>query len=238
MNTKLNYLDNPLLTENQSTYQSHGLDDLGSYVTLYSTIFYPQGGGQPADQGSISINNSTIEIHHVRMVHKEVRHYAHHHQSFEPGCVVNSQINKEKRLIHTQLHTAGHLLSNVVEKMHPDWVAIKGHHFPGEAYVEFKSKQAIKNIELVQLEKEIKQIIETNLTLKSQFISGNELSKYCPNLPYSIPEEEQIRLIRIGDYPFQPCGGTHLLHLNELKGVQLIKVKIKQDRLKISYDLA
>ena len=76
------------------------------------------------------------------------------------------------------------------------------------------------------------------IRLESKFISGNELSQYCPNLPYSIPAEDQIRLIRIEDYPFQPCGGTHLLNLNELKTVQLIKAKIKQDRLKISYDLA
>ncbi|MCL9685388.1 alanine--tRNA ligase-related protein [Legionella maioricensis] len=238
MKTKLNYLDNPLLTENTSTYQNHGLDDLGHYLTLNNTIFYPQGGGQPADQGVIAINDSLIEIHHVRMIHSQVRHYTRQPQIFEPGCVANSQINKEKRVTHTRFHSAGHLLSNIVEKMHPDWVAVKGHHFPGEAYVEFKAKHSIKNIDLSQVDKEIKQVIEENLRLESKFISGNELSKYCPNLPYSIPAEEQVRLIRIGDYPFQPCGGTHLLNLNELKIVRLIKAKIKQDRLKISYDLA
>lgn len=238
MKTKLNYLDNPMWTENKSIYQNYGLDDFGSYIILDNTIFYPQGGGQPADQGIITLKDSMIEIHHVRMIHNEVRHYTHQQQHFEPGSVVDSQINKEKRLTHTRFHTAGHLLSNIVEKMHPDWVAVKGHHFPGEAYVEFKSKQSINDIDLAQLDKEIKQVIETNPTIESKFISGNELSKYCPNLPYSIPAEEQIRLVRIGNYSFHPCGGTHLLNLSELKKVQLIKAKIKQDRLKISYDLS
>ncbi|CEG56601.1 alanine--tRNA ligase-related protein [Legionella fallonii] len=238
MKTILYYLKNPGLTEYAAQYQNHGIDELGAYITLDSTIFYPQGGGQPADQGTMIINDQIIEIHHVRTINNEVRHYTKQPYSFNYGETVFSKIDTSKRWLHTRLHTAGHLLSNIMEKIHPEWMAIKGHHFPGEAYVEFKSKQSTNAIDLEELNQKINHIIKSAPSLDTLFISGKELQQYCPNLPYAIPEEEQIRLIKIGDHPFQPCGGTHVSQLNELKEVQLIKAKIKQDRLKISYHLA
>lgn len=238
MSTILTYLNDSLQTTNNSTFESQGSDELGHYLVLDNTIFYPQGGGQPSDQGIMTIHDHLIEIHHVRLIKNEVRHYTKQQHPFNRGHRVYSQINKEKRLTHTRLHTAGHLLSNIMEILYPEWIAVKGHHFPGEAYVEFKAKQSINHVDLTQLNKEINQLIQANLILESKFISGNKLIQYCPNLPYSIPAEKQIRLIRIGDNPFQPCGGTHVLHLDELKVVQLIKSKIKNDRLKISYELA
>ncbi len=238
MKTIIYYLKNPNFIHCESQFQKHGIDELGHYITLNGTVFYPQGGGQPADQGTLFNKEHNIEIHHVRLIENEVRHYTKQQHSFEYDETVSSEINPDKRKLHSRLHTAGHLLSNMMEQHHQGCTPIKGHHFPGEAYVEFKMKKLTNELDLDALSQKINQVIMTNFALETLFISGNELHQYCPNLPYTIPEEEQIRLIRIGNYPFQPCGGTHVNQLNELKAVKLIKVKIKQDRLKISYDLA
>lgn len=239
MNTIPNYLNNSDLFEDDAVLIKQDQDESGNYLILDNTIFYPQGGGQPSDQGFIAINGSSIPIIQVRTVHNEVRHYyTAPLKSNNPGQKVHCTINKEKRIKHSQLHSAGHLLSNVMEQFYPEWMAIKGHHFSGEAYVEFKPRKSVIEINCSSIQEEMLRLISTNLSLESRFIPGNELSQYCSNLPYSIPDHDTIRLVRIGNFPFQPCGGTHIKYLNELKAVTLTKLKIKNERMKIHYDIA
>lgn len=238
MKTILCYLNNPFLFEHNAIFLKQEVDEVGSYIILDSTLFYPQGGGQPSDQGFMTTSNGDIvSIHHVKSINNEVRHYTQHPVSLIQGQEIHCHINIEIRLKHSQLHSAGHLLSNLVEKIYPEWKAIKGHHFPGEAYVEFISSTSRTEIDLNTLNNELNQAIEASPTVESLFIAGEQLSKYCPDLPFSIPEGEKIRLIRIGNYPFQPCGGTHLDNLSNIKSIILTKYKIKKGHLKISYGI-
>lgn len=237
MKTKLIYLTNSNLSEYQAEFLKQDHDETGSYIILDSTIFYPQGGGQPADQGFINISGYNIPIHQVKLINDEVRHYTKDFHPLSRGEKAHCHIDQHKRLTHTRLHTAGHLVSNIMGQLYPHWIAIKGYHFPDGAFVEFMSRNSLDEINLNLIEVEINKAITANLKLELLIISADKLAQYCPSLPYSIPSEQEIRLIRIGDYSFQPCGGTHLQYLNELKNVRLIKCNIKNERLKIKYEI-
>lgn len=213
-------------------------DERGQFVILDQTIFYPQGGGQPSDQGYMDADGTRFEISHVRTVNDQIRHYTTLDCTEHIGKEVKLKINPEKRLCHAKLHTSGHLISNIVESLYPTYHAIKGHHFPGECYVEFSlMSESPQAIDLNTLNGLVQHQIENNLTMEYIEIEGKDLPHYCPHLPYTLPKTESIRLIKIGPFGFQPCGGTHVKTSAELKGLSLTKQKLKGTSLKIYYQI-
>lgn len=120
-----------------------GMDDKGYFFILNRTIFYPQGGGQPSDQGYLEIGGARSDVHHVRMIDNQIRHYSSHDCKELLGKSPKLIIDHEKRLLHAKLHTSGHLISNIIERKHPDYKAVKGHHFPGGVLCRIFCKGAV-----------------------------------------------------------------------------------------------
>src|SRR6266576_3728188 len=83
MQTALTYFDDSYQFSNLAKILFCGADENGSYLTVDQTIFYPQGGGQPFDIGTIDVSGQTFPIHAVKWAGeeigkesgKEVRHY-------------------------------------------------------------------------------------------------------------------------------------------------------------------
>ena len=73
MTTRL-YLHDTYLFELSANIITHVQDD-NPYILLDRTIFYPQGGGQPSDQGVVKADGLHLEVLQVRQVEDEIRHY-------------------------------------------------------------------------------------------------------------------------------------------------------------------
>lgn len=238
MTTQLAYFDDTDKIRDSSLIVASKKDEYGPYLLLNSTIFYPQGGGQPCDQGTLEVGTHIVPVHSVKHLHHEVRHYTNQDYSFlvaqEAVCILDAQ----KRLLHSKLHTAGHLISNVVESFYPQWRAVKGHHFPGQSYVEFSSTDELLteiSTEIIQAETE--RFIGKDCPISIGYLEEEQGRNTCPNLAYRAAPDQATRVIRIGDFPFSACGGTHIKSLSALRGLKVIKGKIKKDLMKISYTL-
>lgn len=234
METHLSYFEDTYKFDEHATIMATDKDENGHFLVLNQTIFYPQGGGQPSDQGTFQVGSVLIPIHHVRLINQRVRHYTDQSYSHLVRQTGVCTLDQDLRLLHAKLHTSGHLISNVVESHYPHWRAIKGHHFPGESYVEFTAKNgSVENIALEWLNKEIAQHIEKDDPISMDQISGDKIQE----LSYSIPKDQPLRVIRIGEFPFSPCGGTHVKSLLELAGLKITKYKIKKNTMKIYYEI-
>lgn len=238
MTTQLAYFDDTDKIRDISLIVASKKDEYGPYLLLKRTIFYPQGGGQPCDQGTLGVGAHIVPVHSVRYLHHEVRHYTNQDHSLlvaqEAVCILDAQ----KRVLHSKLHTAGHLISNVVESLYPQWRALKGHHFPGQCYVEFSAKNEIlTEIFPETIQAETKRFIETDCLISAAYLEKEQGRNTCPNLACRAAPDQDTRVIRIGDFPFSPCGGTHIKSLSALQGLKVIKVKIKKDLMKISHTL-
>lgn len=233
---KLSYFESTYKFEDVAVIESIQKDDKGYFITLDHTIFYPQGGGQPADQGLLQLSNMSIPIVSVKMVNSEIRHYTDQNYSPIVGQKVQCCLNQEKRLLHAKLHTAGHLISNILESLYPNYRAIKGHHFPNECYVEFINNNGdFENIDVNLLNQQIAKIISESQSITAMFIDRDKLSEICPDLSYHIKANELIRVVRIGSFRYQPCGGTHVDTTSELHGLEVTKFKINKGTIKVSY---
>lgn len=237
MQTKLTYLEDADKMRDTALIVAGKKDENGHYLLLDKTIFYPQGGGQPCDQGTLEVGLHIIPIHSVKRFQNEVRHYTDQDYNFLATQEVTCILDAEIRALHSKLHTAGHLISNIVEGLYPEWRAVKGHHFPDQCYVEFSCQNQTTDISIEMITTKIKQFIEDDLSISIECIEAKQLQNLCPNVPYHIPQDQPIRIMRIGDLPFSPCGGTHIKSLSQLEGLQLKKGKVKKGTIKLSYTL-
>lgn len=222
------YLEKPLLLSHASSVVAQGTTMLADrkfyWVRLSETIFHPQGGGQPSDQGTIDglpvqkvIKTPLLSKDHFQF---EIDHLFTAPPPFKPGQKVLLEINKEVRGQNTRLHSAGHAIAQLMEKHFPPLKAMTGHHFPGEARVVFEGSINHSNeIVLEYVQKELDELIAKKTPSRIGVSAAGE------------------RLHIIGDFPGMGCGGTHVEHLGELIAVAINQIKEKKKQLHVSYRL-
>ncbi len=233
--TKKLYLQDTYQFDFESLIQEVGKDEKGIFIILDQTAFYPQGGGQPSDHGVIRNDHFEANVIHIAQHGDQIRHY------IEPIATetlvaqkVYGVVDQKRRLINARYHTAGHLLSNIVEILNPKLKAIKGHSFPGEAYVEFQGNEAI---DVGVLQNAINEAIAENDRTIVFEIDPLGFEKQFYKLPYSIPDNKNFRVMQIGDMPPVPCGGTHLSSIGKIGLMRINKIKNKNGILRISYEV-
>lgn len=225
------YLNNTYLFEESAKILKTGNDEKGAYVVLDKTIFYPQGGGQPCDIGTIG----DLQVSAVKEVEDEVRHYVSGDLSnILAGQKVKLLIDEKRRILNARYHTASHFLANIVHELYPNLIATKGHAFPGEAYVEF---QGSGKIDADVLTLEIQKAIDSAHELTIFDSTQEKFEQDFYKLPYEIPDGKNFRVMRVGLFPPIPCGGTHLKNTKEIGKFVIKKIKQGDNSIKIQFNL-
>ena len=206
--------------------KSHEKHEDYDAIVLDQTVFYPQGGGQPSDTGTILWDGGQMEVQKVfwdegGIIHTGVITGGNPTE----GTAVECKLNSEKRRLHMKLHSAGHLIDMALIELSSTLNPTKGYHFPYGPYVEYigniSSDEQDKFIN--NLESKIEELIAQNHQTQIE-IQGDE------------KEGKVRRKIYFGDYVV-PCGGTHVSELSEIGGVKIRKVKNKKNHMKISYTI-
>ncbi len=237
--TQLMYIDSPALFQTSAQVVSSGVDEKGGYLILTQTIFYPQGGGQPADQGKIMMKDKSYDVYDARYVGGDVRHYLTSHPSdVGKGCMVVMAIDPLRRGMNTQYHTGGHLLAAVVEKVFPHVRVVKGHQFPGEAYIECDGViEGEEDIVLDALQTALVKAVEQNASVTTRMMEAQDIKKLSENVPYALPEDKPLRVCDIEGFGPVPCGGTHVDALGDIATIRVIAWKSKKGKTKVSYEI-
>lgn len=241
MATQLVYLTDTYNLSHLAQLQAIATDERGSYCVLDSTVFYPQGGGQPSDTGVIEIKGVTVLISFVSFGDGgdgDVRHYGDFSQvTVARGDRASLQVDAKNRLRNAKAHTAGHLLAAAAEALKPELVAVKGYHFPDGSYIEFEGTLPPEKREefVSQVNARLQQQLALGSKITTEFVTLDAIQARCSRVPLHLPSDKPLRVMAIGDAPPTLCGGTHLKSLKELKAVQVTKVKSQKGRLKVSY---
>jgi Ser-tRNA(Ala) deacylase AlaX len=220
--TNLLYLEDTYLYESTAKIKELREDEQGVFVVLDQTIFYPQGGGQPSDQGLIISEDSNKQFKVIKVLITDgiVKHYGQFTigVSLIVGLSVKLLVDQNTRILNAKNHTAGHLLFMIVEKLYPTSKATKGYHFNDGAYVEFNSLP--DNIDQKVIQEQLDLSIINSICIKT-----NTTKDLINNKPHRTMEIEGLG--KVG------CGGTHLANTNQLKAVTIRKIK----KNRISYTL-
>jgi alanyl-tRNA synthetase len=241
--TRKLYLDDTYQFHFESFITKIDKDERGVFITLDASAFYPQGGGQPSDQGIIKNDHFEITVSAVAQINDELRHYTSHLTKDIPlESKIYGLVNQERRLLNARYHSAGHLIGNVVEICYPHLKATKGHSFPKEAYISFAkanpTTQPDTQLDAAHIQDAINTAIARNDKTRVFEMDPKSFEQQFYTLPYSIPEHKKFRVMQIGNMPPVPCGGTHVSFLKELDSVRIGKIKSNNNCVRISYDVA
>jgi Ser-tRNA(Ala) deacylase AlaX len=209
-----------------------------SNLVLDRTIFYPQGGGQPSDQGEIYNDTFRFSVRSVEFSGGVVNHLGSLRGEMPKiGDEAILEINSEMRTHHSRLQTAGHLIVNATEAHRP-LRPVKGFHFPEGPYVEFEGKvdEGERSVLLETLQREVEQLVQRDLPVEHRLIDRSELHAICPYVPANLPADKPTRVVVI-DGLGQPCGGTHARTTGQLQGLIVAKMKSKKGNVRLYYTL-
>jgi Ser-tRNA(Ala) deacylase AlaX len=221
-------------------------------VVTESTIFHPQGGGQPSDVGVItSEGGASFDVRTVRMsavAEGEVLHFGRFASAsslFQAGDAVTQTIDSEKRLLYSRYHTAGHVLGSAVrhllEKEVDKFDELKASHFPDSAACEFQGLIEGKWKEPVQ--KKLDDYIEKDMAVEIDWwdegdFKANGLERLIPDRKaMGMSDDEKFRVVRIVGAEVYPCGGTHVDSTKLCGKTNVKKIARSKGTSRVSYNL-
>ncbi|KAG8658824.1 alanine--tRNA ligase isoform X2 [Manihot esculenta] len=228
--TKLEYYDDMWKLQSKTTLISSSKGDDGRFVLiLLSTIFHPQGGGQPADTGFITTalddSNCKFIVQDVRSKDGIVYHYGVLEEDsggdfLEKGREVLLHVDECRRKLNSRLHSAGHLLDGCLLNVGLGYLQPgKAYHFPDGPFVEYKGTVPQNELQTKQkeLEVEANALISTGGKVSAAILPYEEASALCGgHLPDYIPKGSTPRIVKLGNFPGCPCGGTHVSDISEI----------------------
>jgi len=226
-------------------------DENSIALVFDKTVFHPQGGGQPSDEGVIENQEKIIQIKIEAVLHQREKDIILHKISkdtFEKykitvGDFFHQKIDKEKRILYARLHSGGHLLDIAVSKLGLNLTPGKGYHFPDGPYVEYNGTIDKKSIPSLceQFEKISNEIIEKSDAEDStlvKFYDYYDGKNEFKNLPSYLPESKPFRWVKLQKEDSGcPCGGTHVKHLKDIQKLKINKITNKGKVVRISYNI-
>ncbi len=229
--------DNSIFTTQASVIHTDE-DSKGLYIIVDKILFYPQGGGQPADQGLFKIGSDVYKVKDVRRSDNQIKHYVSALPEIDiTGAIIELEVDPKRRSLNTRYHTAGHLIADVAQVADRGLIATKGHQFPGEAYIEFTGKPDNDIKFLDNIKNGLKKAIADNYQVSIYYEESDKSDGFASYNKYNF-SDQQFRLCKIGNFVSVPCGGTHLSQLSEIGEIVIKRCKSKQKITKISYELS
>jgi misacylated tRNA(Ala) deacylase len=203
-----------------------GIDAAG--IRLDRTVFYPTGGGQPGDVGSLRLaSGETIEItdtvkgaHHEDVVHVPKPGSA----LPQVGDKVHAELDWERRYRLMRMHTCLHLLSAVIKGD-----VTGGQVSDGKGRLDFNLPD--QGLDKDFITREINRLVSEDHEVKPRWITDAELAAQ-PELVRTMSVKPpsgsgKVRLLNIVDVDLQPCGGTHVARTGEIGAVEVTKIENK-----------
>ena len=241
--TRKLYLDDfTLLESHAKVIEATMQDDNILSLILDQTCFYPGGGGQACDLGTINWDSGNLKLTDVSKDEKGiVRHNGELQGDLpEHGTIARLSVDFDRRMLNSRLHCAGHILDYAVRKAGKDWKSGKSAHYPHMSFVdydgEFNADEAPDLIE--RIEAEFSSYVSKGGSVGVKSVPSDEARHYSEYIPQAILDKYQN--VHLATYPdgFNVCcGGTHVARLSDVGAVKVTKIKKRDGHIRVSYML-
>jgi misacylated tRNA(Ala) deacylase len=202
-------------------------------IELDRTVFYPLGGGQMGDAGTLlRADGSRVVIGDTRKgdLHDSVVHVPAPGQTLpEVGEAVDLELDWTRRYALMRLHTALHVMSCVV--IAP---VTGGNISPEKGRLDFDIDMSL--LDAAAIERGTNALIAQAISTETVWITDEELDAR-PELVKTMSVQPprgsgRVRLLRIPGVDLQPCGGTHVANIGEIGGIRVVKIRSEGRRNK------
>ncbi|WP_263786795.1 alanyl-tRNA editing protein [Salinibacter grassmerensis] len=220
--TELRYLPD---SDDVTTFSAAVADATDDYIVLNGTYFYPEGGGQPADHGTLHWAGGSAEVTDVQKEHGAVRHYIETREGALPaeGDEVTGDVDEARRWVLRRMHTAQHILSKIVLDVFGAQTAGNQIH-ADRSRIDFEPADFSEE-DAALIEERTNVAIEQDLPVEKQEMARARAEEQTPEgrgLLDLIPDHvDPLRMVKIGDLDLCPCGGTHVDRTRDVGRVRI-----------------
>jgi misacylated tRNA(Ala) deacylase len=200
------------------------IDERG--ILLDRTVFYPLGGGQPADAGVLATDDGReVQVTDTRKGEGgEILHIGNVLGSLRPGDRVRATIDWDRRHHHMRMHTCLHVLSAVI----PAGVTGGSVRYDS-GRLDFDLPDQL--LDRAQIEERLNALIAGAHAVAPRWVTDEELAAR-PDLVKTMSVKPpmgtgRVRLLEIAGVDLQACGGTHVANTAEIGRVLVTKVENK-----------
>ncbi|GAB2917567.1 alanine--tRNA ligase [Streptomyces mayteni] len=195
-------------------------------VVLDRTPFYAEGGGQLADTGRIRLDSgAVIEVRDVQqpvpgvVSHKGVVQVG----EVTVGAAASSTIDLARRRAIARAHSATHLTHQALrDALGPTAAQAGSENSPGRFRFDFGSPTAVPGTVLADVEQKINEVLARELDVTAEVMSMDEARKQGAIAEFGEKYGDRVRVVTIGDYSKELCGGTHVHNTAQLGLVKLL----------------
>jgi alanyl-tRNA synthetase len=194
-------------------------------LVLDATPFYAEGGGQQPDTGLITVGNGQIEVidvqtplpglivHKGRVLRGEVR----------AGETGYGEIDVTRRRAISRSHTATHLVHQTMRNFLGESATQAGSlNAPGRLRFDFNTPSAVPASVLSDVEQQVNEVLMNDLEVRDFITSQAEARRIGAMALFGEKYGERVRVVEVGDYARELCGGTHVGRSGQLGLVKIL----------------
>ncbi|WP_238012197.1 alanine--tRNA ligase [Dactylosporangium sp. AC04546] len=194
-------------------------------LVLDATPFYAESGGQLADLGFITVGSGKVEVldvqspvpglvvHRARVVAGEVR----------PGEAAFAEIDVNRRRAVSRAHTATHLIHQTMRNFLGESATQAGSlNAPGRLRFDFNTPGAVPQSVLTDVEQQVNEVLLRDLLVHAFITTQEEARKIGAMALFGEKYGDEVRVVEVGDYARELCGGTHVERSSQLGLVKIL----------------
>jgi alanyl-tRNA synthetase len=195
-------------------------------IILDRTPFYAEGGGQLPDGGLITLSNgAVVEIDDVQTPVPGL--YIHRGQVISGSVDLKSSalatIDIERRLAISRAHTATHMVHKAFREILGETATQAGsENSPGRFRFDFPATGAVPQGVLEEVEGRVNNLLLDNLSVTAKVMTQPEAKAMGAMALFGEKYGDQVRVVSVGDWAHELCGGTHVKSSGELGVVKLL----------------
>ncbi|QSB16946.1 alanine--tRNA ligase [Natronosporangium hydrolyticum] len=194
-------------------------------LVLDATPFYAEGGGQQPDLGTITVGGGELEIVDVQspvpgvIVHRaKVRR-----GEIRAGEIGFAEVDVDRRRAVSRAHTATHLVHQTMRNFLGESATQAGSlNAPGRLRFDFNTPGAVAPSVLRDVEQQINEVLLRDLEVRSFITSQQEAMRMGAIALFGEKYGDQVRVVEVGDYARELCGGTHAARSSQLGLVKIL----------------
>ena len=214
METEKLFYENPYQREMTAKVLECREGKHGYEIVLDRSCFYPEGGGQPGDRGTLN----GIEVTDTHEKDGLVLHYTK--EPLEVGAEVRGVIDWNRRFDLTQQHSGEHMVSGVVHRIY-GYDNVGFHMGADMVTIDFSGILTLE--QLLEVEREVNGRIWLDSPVKCWYPTPEELTE----IPYRSKKEltGKVRIVEFPGADICACCGTHVAHTGEIGLVKIVSVE-------------
>ncbi len=224
--TELLFYEHPF----EQFFDAEVLDAVDGSVILDRTLLYPEGGGQPADHGTLERAGQVFRVVDVQKSGEVVLHRLER-PGLEKGDRVTGNVDMRRRLAHARHHTATHLVHDSAKRVLGKHIWQAGaQKSEDRARLDISHYKRISDEELKAIELEANRRVMETIPVETQFLPRTEAEKLFGFELYQggVPPGKQIRVVRVGS-DIEACAGTHVTNTGQIGAIKILRTERIQD---------